>query len=242
MSELYKRNDTVEAKFVFLDAQTNEPIDILNPQYRIVYYVNNQEIVLVDETTLVKITPRIGEYLVTYQIASDALENETYYIYATGNHPIDNSNAQLEYEYRVVSTSFFGKSNSLNVIFDNSCCNTNSSVLKLQKPEDHSGFDAIVPAGFDSKKNSSDVQFDDSDTNSSILTLKRSEDSSGFETITPIQKNNSLNVQFDNSCCNTISTKQKVEDCSGFNAVIPTTFDSKTGSEDCFVFPSGTLQ
>ena len=34
----YRRGDRVDSKFEFLDAQTNEPIDVVNPTYRIVMY------------------------------------------------------------------------------------------------------------------------------------------------------------------------------------------------------------
>jgi len=114
----FKRNDIVDAKFIFLDGATNEPIDVNNPTYRIVHYSNMVEIEDVAQTALEKIVGRTGEYLASWLIPGTATENENYFIYASGTHPIDLTNTLLEEIFRIVPIEYFtGSSNGLQISF-----------------------------------------------------------------------------------------------------------------------------
>ena len=105
----FKRGETADSKFVFLDSVTNEAVNVLNPTYRIVHYDGPTEIIDVAETTLDMISPaRIGHYVVNWEIPTDIPEFETYFVYATGIHVSDNTTTQIEDFYRVIPTNFFG--------------------------------------------------------------------------------------------------------------------------------------
>jgi hypothetical protein len=117
----YRRGDRVDSKFEFLDAQTNEPIDVVNPTYRIVMYDQDKnEIIIQAETVLDKVVGHVGEYLVSFNIPLDVTENEVYFIYANGNHPIDGSLTLLEDQFKVLPESMFSGSDHLAIVFTKS--------------------------------------------------------------------------------------------------------------------------
>jgi hypothetical protein len=103
----FKRGETADSKFTFLDMSTGEPIDVNNAQYNIVYYDGPNEIELVPWTPLDKLTGKVGEYVCSWEIPDTVPENETYFITATGLHPVDNSKTNIEDFYRVLPDSFF---------------------------------------------------------------------------------------------------------------------------------------
>lgn len=103
----FKRGETADSKFTFLDSETNEPTDVNNAIYRICHYDGPNEIIDVPDTSLDKITGRTGEYICSWVIPGTAPENETYFITASGTHPIDLSTTNIEDFYRVLPASFF---------------------------------------------------------------------------------------------------------------------------------------
>lgn len=103
----YKRGDTADVKFVFLDSATNEPMDVNSPEYRIVHYELGQEVVDVAYTAMEKVTGRIGEYLVHWNIPNNVPENETYFVYGTGIHPIDLTDTLIEDSFKVMPPEYF---------------------------------------------------------------------------------------------------------------------------------------
>ena len=104
----FRRGETVDSRFTFLDSETNEPIDINNPLYKISHFVGPTQIIDVAETTITKVAAETGQYIVNWVIPNDALEDETYYITATGVHPVDNSITVLEDFFRIISEGTFG--------------------------------------------------------------------------------------------------------------------------------------
>lgn len=104
----FKRGETADSKFTFRDAVTDEPIDVNNPQYSIVYYDGPNEIEVVALSALTKISGKIGEYICSWEIPENAVENETYFVTATGIHPIRATSLSVDDMYRVIPISFFG--------------------------------------------------------------------------------------------------------------------------------------
>jgi len=104
----FKRGETADSKFVFLDSETNEPIDVKEQTYRIVHYDGPTEIIDVPETSLDPVAGRIGHYVVNWEIPMAIAEYETYFVYATGKHVADDTITVIEDFYRVVPADFFG--------------------------------------------------------------------------------------------------------------------------------------
>jgi hypothetical protein len=105
---IFKRGETAEFKFIFIDAATNEKIDVVNPLYRIVYYdtdLSGIEIEVVPSTSLTHIDT--GEYLATWDIPSIALANQQYFVEATGTHPVDATSTELEEQFKIVTDDYF---------------------------------------------------------------------------------------------------------------------------------------
>jgi hypothetical protein len=107
----FQRGEEVDSKFTFLDNTTGEQIDIINGSYRIVHYVGPVEVIDVNQTPLYKVPSRVGEYLVNWDIPSNAPENETYFVIATGTNPVDNSYTLIEDFFRVLPNNFFSGGN-----------------------------------------------------------------------------------------------------------------------------------
>ena len=103
----FKRGETVDTKFVFLDSATNEPIDVTNATYRIVHYDNAAEVIDVAESALTSVTGRVGHYIVNWDVPMNVPEFETYFVYATGTHVSDGTITQIEDFFRVVPADFF---------------------------------------------------------------------------------------------------------------------------------------
>jgi len=103
----FQRGETADSKFTFLDSETNEPIDINDPKYKISYFNGAVENIVIPETTMTKVSGTIGEYIVNWTIQSSAPENETYFVTATGIHPTDGTITNIEDFYRVLPADFF---------------------------------------------------------------------------------------------------------------------------------------
>jgi hypothetical protein len=103
----FQRLETVDSKFTFLDSEDNQPIDVLNASYHIVHYDGPIEIIDVDQTPLNKVVGRTGEYVSNWDVPNTAQENETYFVVATGEHPIDHTITTLEDFFRVLPRNFF---------------------------------------------------------------------------------------------------------------------------------------
>ena len=103
----FKRGEIADSKFTFLDSEDNQPIDVNNPIFWIAHFEGPNEIIDVPETPLEKVVGRVGQYIAYWEIPPTAIENETYYVTATGIHPVDATVTNLEDFYRVMSASFF---------------------------------------------------------------------------------------------------------------------------------------
>jgi len=103
----FKRGETADSHFTFLDNTTNEPLDVNNPTYKVVYYDGPTEVQLVTPTAMTKLAAITGEYIVNWDIPLTAPENETYFVIATGVHPVDLTMTVIEDFYRVLPASFF---------------------------------------------------------------------------------------------------------------------------------------
>ena len=103
----FKRGETADSKFTFLDSENNEPMDVNSAVYRITHYDGPNEVIDVPDTALDKITGRIGEYVCAWVIPGTAPENETYFVTASGIHPVDGTTTNIEDFYRVLPASFF---------------------------------------------------------------------------------------------------------------------------------------
>ena len=103
----FKRGEIADSKFTFLDQSTGEPIDVNNAQYTIAYFDGPTEMLVVPTTPLDKLSGKIGEYVCSWEIPVSAIENETYFVTATGVHPVDGSKTNIEDFYRVLPDSFF---------------------------------------------------------------------------------------------------------------------------------------
>lgn len=103
----FKRGDTADSEFIFIDGSTNQPIDVNNPTYKIVHYDGPTEVEDVASTTLPKVTGETGVYVATWDIPLSVPDNETYFVRAEGDHPIEGTTTTLEDFYRVVPDSYF---------------------------------------------------------------------------------------------------------------------------------------
>ena len=103
----FQRGEVVDSKFTFLDSETNEPIDVNDPQYKIAYFDGAVETILIPWTTLTKVTGNVGEYIVNWTIPNSVPENETYFVTATGIHPTDLTTTVIEDFFRVLPANFF---------------------------------------------------------------------------------------------------------------------------------------
>jgi len=110
----FKRGEIADSRFTFLDSATNEPLDVINAVYKIIHYDGPTEVVVVAETTLQKVTGSIGVYVVNWEIPTTIQEDETYFVVATGTHPIDNTITVIEDFFRVLPASFFSGGGSGN--------------------------------------------------------------------------------------------------------------------------------
>jgi hypothetical protein len=103
----FKRGEIADSKFTFLDLTTGEPIDVNNAQYNIVYFDGPIEVEVVAWSPLDKLVGKVGEYVCAWEIPGTVPEDETFFITATGVHPIDGSKTNIEDFYRVLPASFF---------------------------------------------------------------------------------------------------------------------------------------
>ena len=103
----FQRGEVADSKFTFLDSETNEPIDVNDPKYKIAYFTGAVENVLIPETAMTKVTGSTGEYIVNWTIPGSVPENETYFVTATGIHPTDGTTTVIEDFYRVLPADFF---------------------------------------------------------------------------------------------------------------------------------------
>lgn len=103
----FKRGEIVDSRFTFLDSATNEPIDVNNANYKIIQYNGPIENVIVPISPLQKVSGSIGVYIVNWEIPTTVQENETYFVVASGIHPIDNTITEIEDFFRVLPASFF---------------------------------------------------------------------------------------------------------------------------------------
>lgn len=103
----FKRNETAVSKFIFKDVVTGEVIDVDDAEYTIVYYDGALETEVVPLSSLIKLDGKTGEYICFWEIPEDAVENETYFVKATGVHLINETVLVLEDFYRIVSEMFF---------------------------------------------------------------------------------------------------------------------------------------
>jgi len=103
----FKRNEVADSKFTFRDVTTGENIDLDSAQYTLVYYDGPNEVEVVALTTLNKVAGKIGEYVCSWEIPEAAIENETYFVTASGVHPIEGTTLSKEDFYRVVPDNFF---------------------------------------------------------------------------------------------------------------------------------------
>lgn len=117
----FKRNEIASSKIIFRDTVTGEAIDVDNPTYTIVYYAGVVENEVVTSTALTT-TGNTGEYVCAWEIPDTAVENETYFVRATGTHPINSTVLVVEDFYRVVSENFFSGST------------TGGMIIKFTKP------------------------------------------------------------------------------------------------------------
>jgi hypothetical protein len=101
----FRRGDIADSRFIFIDVNTEEPIDVLNASYTICHFVNNVKTVDVVSTPLVHIST--GEYTSNWTIPDTVPENETYYVTATGTHPVDTTICEIEDSYMVVPASIY---------------------------------------------------------------------------------------------------------------------------------------
>lgn len=103
----FKRNEIASSKFIFRDILTGEAIDVYNAEYSIVYYSGIVENEIISSTSLEHITGKVGEYVCSWEIPENVIENETYFIRATGTHPVNATVLVIEDFYRVVTETFF---------------------------------------------------------------------------------------------------------------------------------------
>lgn len=103
----FQRGETADSKFTFLDSETNEPIDVNDPKYKITHFNGPIEVIDIAEVVMTKVAAEIGVYIVNWTIPPTAPENETYFVTATGIHPTDNTITVIEDFFRVLPADFF---------------------------------------------------------------------------------------------------------------------------------------
>lgn len=103
----FQRGEQVDSRITFLDDETNEPIDVNDPIYRITHYVGPVEEIDVPDSPMQKLTGRTGAYIVNWTIPTTVPENETYYVTATGIHPTNGGTTIAEDFFRVLPSNFF---------------------------------------------------------------------------------------------------------------------------------------
>jgi len=103
----FQRGETADSKFTFLDAETNEPVDVDNPVYKITYFDGAIEMFVVNETAMTKVSGATGVYVVNFLIPGTIPENETLYVTAKGIHPVDGVITEIEDFYRILPPDFF---------------------------------------------------------------------------------------------------------------------------------------
>ena len=104
----FKRGETAVSRFIFRDFISNEPIDVENPQYDIVYHSNGDEIEVVELSDLQKVEGKIGIYICSWEIPEIAIENTTYFVTGYGVNQVRETNLIVEDMYRVLPITFFG--------------------------------------------------------------------------------------------------------------------------------------
>jgi len=110
---IYKRNDTASFEFTFIDAVTNEPIDILSPLYTITYFDGFSEIVVVPSSIMTHVNT--GVYAVEWVIPPTATLS-TYFVHATGIHPVNNTTTTLDESFQIFSDDYFGSSSNSGLV------------------------------------------------------------------------------------------------------------------------------
>jgi len=101
----FKRGDTVESRFIFIDTNTREPIDVTSPVYDIVHFQSGAKIVDVVSTALTHYGT--GEYVSTWIVPGTAAENETYFVTASGIHPVQGTSTEIEDSFIVAPSNAF---------------------------------------------------------------------------------------------------------------------------------------
>ena len=104
----FKRGETVDSEFIFIDNLTNQAINVLDPQYKIIHYNGPLEDIDVPVTPLNAVAGETGVYVVNWVIPGAALTNETYFVLAQGTHPTQMTTTLLEDFFRVVADDYFG--------------------------------------------------------------------------------------------------------------------------------------
>lgn len=105
MSTIYKRNDTASFEFTFIDAVTNQPIDVNSPMYTITYYDGYSEVIVVPSALMTHVNT--GVYAVDWVIPPTAVLS-TYFVHATGIHPISAATTTLDETFQILSDDYFG--------------------------------------------------------------------------------------------------------------------------------------
>ena len=103
----FQRGEVADTKVTFLDSEDNQPMDVDSPTYRIAHFEGPVEVVDVTDSVLTKVVGRVGEYIINWDIPLTALENETYFVTATGIHPVDLTITIIEDFFRVLPRNFF---------------------------------------------------------------------------------------------------------------------------------------
>jgi hypothetical protein len=114
MAILYKRNEIADFEFIFLDAVTNEPIDITSPVYTISRFNSNVEIIVVPSTSLTRFG--VGKYVTSWTIPPTVVF-DTYFVRASGLHPVTGTTTILEESFKVVSDDYFSQTSGLVIKF-----------------------------------------------------------------------------------------------------------------------------
>ena len=109
MSTIYKRNDTANFEFTFIDAVTNQPIDINSPVYTITYFNGTSEIVVVPSAAMTHVAT--GVYAVEWIIPPTAVYN-TYFVHASGVHPVTATSTTLDETFQIFADEYFGSGGS----------------------------------------------------------------------------------------------------------------------------------
>jgi hypothetical protein len=101
----YVPGDTVESRFIFIDVNTREPIDVNSPTFTIIHFNGATKVIDLTATSLAHYDT--GEYLATWLIPLTAAMNETYFITASGIHPTQGTNTEIEDSFLVVPSTVF---------------------------------------------------------------------------------------------------------------------------------------